>query len=235
MSKDEKDSVNARQEGLGAEVGTKESRCGWSACSNSAEARLEGRQLCRDHFYELAKRRVEEHRERMQKAAPEGKERIAVSQLLTDLISQATTLVATAKLLSPWQRDQFFELSLSAAELYKRVQRNLRVARNVPVLLHAEANSHRDPELTNTVDVSKRGACVETRRSWEVGTKLRLETLGNHRQALGKVAWVRKNGLSEFLMGIELLDGEDFWGLEPTPPEKKRSQPVAKPDGWRSS
>ena len=101
-----------------------EATCRWSDCGSSAETALEGCPLCRNHFYDLASRRLEEHRERLQRIAPEQADCDAISKFLNELIGQATTLVASSKLLSPWQRDQFFELSLSAAELYKRVKRN---------------------------------------------------------------------------------------------------------------
>ena len=83
-----------------------------------------GRPLCRSHFYDVAARQLEEHRGLLQRTAPEGTDCIAISRFLTELITQTTTLVASAKLLSAWQRDQFLELSLSAAELYKRINEN---------------------------------------------------------------------------------------------------------------
>jgi hypothetical protein len=137
--------------------------CGWAACGSGAEATLDGRSLCRDHFYHVAARGVEEHRARLQRIEPTGADRIELLKFMSELISQTTTFVAHAKFLGPGQRDQFLQLTLSAVELYRRVQRNPRVPRNMPVLIYRETDSDGKEELTNTVDVGKRGACIHNR------------------------------------------------------------------------
>lgn len=106
-----------------------ETSCGWAGCSSKPEATLDGLQLCRSHFYDIATKRLEEYRARLQQVDPAGADRSAILKFLSEVISQTTTLVSVAKFLSPSQRDQFLELSLSAAELHKRVQRNPRFGR----------------------------------------------------------------------------------------------------------
>jgi hypothetical protein len=207
-------------EGLGSNV--RDQTCGWSGCGSVAEATLEGRALCRNHFYDVATKRLEEHRTRLQRISPVGKDRIAVSRFLTEMISEATTLVAKAKLLAPWQRDQFFELSLAGVDLFKRVQRNPRTVRNMPILIYRETDSPAQWELTNTVDVSKQGACVATNRSWESGEKLWIEKPTNQVRAQARIAWVKTNAPSQTLIGLEIQDCEDFWGLGADSPMKKR-------------
>jgi hypothetical protein len=91
-----------------------ETPCGWAGCSSKPEATLDGLQLCRSHFYDIATIRVEEYRARVQQVEPAGADRSAILKFLSDAISQTTTLVSVAKLLAPSQRDQFLELSLSA-------------------------------------------------------------------------------------------------------------------------
>jgi hypothetical protein len=104
--------------------------CGWAGCGSDSEATLDGRPLCRNHFYDIAARRLEEYRARLQLVEPAGLARNAILKFLSEVINQTTTLVAGVKFLGPSQRDQFLELSLSAIELYKRVQRNPRISRN---------------------------------------------------------------------------------------------------------
>lgn len=159
----------------------------------------------------------------MQRIEPAGADSIAIPKFLSEVISQTTTLVASAKFLGPGQRDQFLEPSLSAAELYKRVQRNPRVARNMSILIYRETDSAGNQELTNTVNVSKRGAGIATSGPWETGEKVWIEKPGNQIRALARVVWVKKSAPSQFLMGLEVLDCEDFWGLEPASPVKKNS------------
>jgi hypothetical protein len=157
----------------------------------------------------------------VQQVEPAGADRSAILKFLSEAISQTTTLVSVAKFLAPSQRDQFLELSLSAVELYKRVQRNPRILRNMPILIYREADPVGRRELTNTVNVSKRGACIETSGVWQTGEKIWMEKTGNQLRTLVRVAWVKKNEPSNFLIGLEILDHEDFWGLELASPRKR--------------
>jgi hypothetical protein len=84
----------------------------------------------------------------------------------------------------------------------------------MPILAYRETDSAGRRELTNTINVSKRGACIATSRLRETGERIWIEKPGNHRRTLVRVAWVMKNAPSEFLMGLEILDYEDFWNLE---------------------
>jgi hypothetical protein len=195
--------------------------CGSLGCSNFAEATLDELSLCRNHFYDRAMRRIEEYRGRLQTIEAAG-DRNEVPEFLSQIIAQTTTLVTNAKLLGPGQRDQFLALSMSAMQLFKRAQRPPRLARNMPVLLGREADSKGAPELTNTVDVSKRGACVATVSSWVIGDKACIQKPVSELKALARIAWSKKTGFSQFLVGLDILDAEDFWKLESTPSKTKR-------------
>lgn len=203
-----------------------EGTCGWSGCSSGAEATLDGRRLCRNHFYDIAAKRLEEYRAQLQRTQFElvGTDRTAIPQFLSELISQITTLVASAKFLGPRQRDQFLELSLSAAELYQRVQRNPRVPCTMSILVYRLTDSTGSRELTNTVDISKRGACIATSRIWETGEKVWIQKPESQLRSVARVAWVKEGEPSQFLMGLEILDWEDFWALEPASGVSKNSR-----------
>jgi PilZ domain len=201
----------------------REVTCGWAGCGSGSEATLDGRRLCRNHFYDIAARLLENHRARLLQVEPAGPARIATLKFVSEVINQTTTLVASAKFLGPSQRDQFLELSLSAIEFYKRVQRNPRIPRSMPILVYREVDGAGRQELTNTVNLSKRGACITTSGTWEIGEKIWIEKPGNQEKTLAQVAWVKKGEPSQFLMGLEILDCEDFWGLESASPVKKNS------------
>ena len=190
-----------------------EAACGWAGCGSGSEATLDNRPLCRSHFYDMAVKRIDEYRAGLQQIDSAGGDRTAILKFLSEVISRTTNLVASVKFLSPRQREQFFELSLSAADLYKRVQRSPRVKRNMPILIYREMDFTRKQELTNTVDVSKRGACIATSSLWEIGEKIWIEKPTRKLPTLARVAWLKKSEASQFLLGLEILDCEDFWGL----------------------
>jgi hypothetical protein len=81
--------------------------CGWAGCSSKQEATLDGLQLFRSHFYDIAAKRLEEDRARVQRVEPAGADRSAILKFLSDVISQTMTLVSVARFLGPSQRDQF--------------------------------------------------------------------------------------------------------------------------------
>jgi hypothetical protein len=192
----------------------REVTCGWSGCSSKPEAALDGYRLCRKHFYDRAAKRLEEYRAALRRTATGKVDHTATIKFLSEVISQTTTLVASAKFLDPVHRDQFLRLSLSATQLYKRIKRNARRRLNMPILVYREADSTRMQELTNTVDVSKQGACIATSWLWEIGEKIWIEKPGNQLRTLARVAWLKKGEPTQFLMGLDILDCEDFWGLD---------------------
>jgi hypothetical protein len=57
--------------------------CGWPACSSKPEATLDGRGLCRIHFYEKAAKNLDEYRARLQQIEPAGTDRTAILKFLS--------------------------------------------------------------------------------------------------------------------------------------------------------
>jgi hypothetical protein len=198
-----------------------EATCGWSGCSSKPEATLDGCGFCRNHFYDKAAKRLDEHRSSLRRISPGIADHTATLKFLSEIISQTTTLVASAKVLDPGQRDKFLKLSLTAAQLYKRVQRNARIPRNMPILAYRESDSAAMKELTNTVDVSVQGVCIVTYRLWEIGEKIWIEKPRNRLRTLARVAWLKKGEPTQYLMGLDILDHKDYWGLDPASPKKR--------------
>ncbi|MGA7853765.1 MAG: PilZ domain-containing protein [Candidatus Acidiferrales bacterium] len=207
--------------------------CGWIGCKNLSEATLDARPLCRKHFYDIASRRLADYRERFAGADPVGRDRVAASAFLSELIGQAGTLVTGAKELTAEERDDFLALSTDAVEMYKRVQRNPRIPLRVPVRVYRAPGSKGKFELTATVNVSKAGACVTTREPFAVGANLWIQKTENSANASGCVTWVKEVSASQFLIGFEILDHEDFWNLkqqsssDPSPQNAKTSHSIS--------
>ncbi|HKM90103.1 MAG TPA: hypothetical protein VJX29_05770 [Candidatus Acidoferrales bacterium] len=189
-------------------------QCGTAGCSNGAEATFEGRPFCPIHFYNIASERFAQHRARLSEGDPAGSDRMNILHFVSELISVTTILVASAKSLGQEQRDQFLQLSMSAAELYKRVQREPRIARNLPIVISRKTDSTGRQELTNTLDVSRRGACIATKAVWKAGEQMWVQKPPAFLRALARVAWVKKTSPLQSLLGLEILDCEDFWKLQ---------------------
>lgn len=207
-------SRKAGARGRVSQVSTQNGSCEFPACSHTAEATLDARLLCRSHFYDVATKCLNQHQDNLQRSELTGIRAAATLKSLSEIISQTTALVVRAKLLSPWQQGQFRELSVRALELYKRVQRDPRVELNAPILLYREDGSQEARELTNTINISKRGACVATRNSRTLGEKIWIQKPAKHSRALARVAWVSQTGPARFSMGLEVVDQANYWEPE---------------------
>jgi hypothetical protein len=199
-----------------------EGTCEWTGCNNKAEGALEGRPLCRTHFYEMGTKRLEQIRESLQQPTAPGGRDTTILKFVSELISQTTNLVVHAKFLSPWQRDQLRDLSWTALELYKRIHRNQRIPLSLPIIVYREAGVAGNQELTNTVNISKRGACIATIGACLVDERIWVQKTTSPLRALARVAWAKKDGPAKYLAGIELLEQKNFWGLESMSPVKNK-------------
>jgi len=68
-------------------------------------------------------------------------------------------------------------------------------------------------ELTSPVDISRRGVCISTTGPCTIGDRLLIENPPNPERCFARVAWVRPSEKARFLVGLEIIDNENFWGL----------------------
>ncbi len=187
--------------------------CEWMGCGSEVEATLGARPLCSRHFYEIGSRRMEEYLTRFQGTDAFGADRQTAAAFLSELISQTTMLVANSKKMAATQREAFLQLSLSAAEMFKRVQRSPRIEVMIPVRIVRDNGGTHGPELANTINVSRKGACLTLSNPCLIGEEIWVEKLKEIARARARVAWVKQLNAAAFQLGIEILDQEDFWNL----------------------
>lgn len=185
--------------------------CGWMGCKNDAESTLGARPLCRKHFYEIGMKRMDDYRALFHVADLQGAERTAAASFLSDLIGQTTSLVTGLKTLAPVERELYLQLTLSAAELFRRVQRVPRTRIGIPIRIFRRHGAAQEPEAGYTVNVSKQGACIALKRPCLIGEEIWIQTLGHSERARSRVAWVKQTKVSEFVLGLRILEPPDFW------------------------
>jgi hypothetical protein len=66
----------------------------------------------------------------------------------------------------------------------------------------------------NTLNVSKVGGCFETSSAWGVSQELSIERADNRQLARARVVWRKQGSSSKYLIGVEILDCDNFWTLE---------------------
>jgi hypothetical protein len=195
-----------------------EGLCAWPGCKAAAEAALDSRTWCRTHFHDAAAKRVKEYEARLHKGEPTQTERSAITKSFSELMSQATKLIASAKSLSTTQREQFLAVSFSAMELYKQFQREPRAPRNPPIPVYLEENAGGTRELANALNLSKLGACIATNRASKAGETIWIQKTQSPLKVFARIVWVKRGAASQYLLGIEILDCENFWESEDTSP-----------------
>jgi len=188
-------------------------QCSWSGCGRAARSSIAGRSVCLDHFLELAHRRMQSIEQVIAADSQERNVSREIQNFLSEVIAETTVLAAQTKLLAPSQREELIALSTNAANIYRRIQRAPRLPRRLECLLRAGVLSTEIPEKCYTVNISVRGACLEVRSPMKVGRTVLLERAGTKKCARVKVTWMKEKGVSRFLVGVEILDHEDFWGL----------------------
>lgn len=187
--------------------------CAWVGCSKPPRAALETRSLCLEHFLELSQRRLDlierelEH-EPGNRHFPPG-----TQNLLPEMVSQMSLLAVGTKLLHPVAREQLISLSATASALHKKLLRPPRFDRHVECLVQFGAIPSDLAETCFTMNISQRGACVETERPLAVKQVITLEQPDTGRRTKAKVIWIHEMAGTTYAVGLELLDPEDFWGL----------------------
>src|SRR5262245_39968309 len=164
--------------------------CQWEGCHYNGDTVLEGRLLCRDHFHQDAVRKLERYRSRLRSANESDTERASLSKFVSEIISQTTVLVSRTKLLSQEQRNLFLELSRISLQFYKRVQRNPRQLKRLPILVSSlEGEPFRQAEA-ETTNISVNGACFESSIAWRIGEPVTIRRVDTNETATARIARV---------------------------------------------
>lgn len=187
-------------------------QCNWTGCERASGTKLAERALCPEHFMEYSHRRVATIQEMFTNSSEERVLSLEVQSFLSQVISQAAKLATETRFLAPSQRDNLIELSTTAAEIYKRIQA-ARTVRRVCCLVQSGVVSTEILEKCFTVNISQRGACIEIRHALRMAQAITLERVDTKDRARGRVAWISQTGPERFIVGVEILDAEDFWGL----------------------
>lgn len=194
------------------------STCGVSSCGRPACACFEGHDFCRAHFISSCYQRLEQYarqfgqQEHWHKSAPQK-----LRDTLAEMVNQATTLGLTSPDLNGLQQAQLLDILFTAGNLMKSVRRSDRRYMSIPLRLRYEVTGHNWTEESNTLEVSKHGACIESRLPIAKGEIMTVERADNHRTARAAVRWQRRKPDGSQTLGIELVGLSDFWEFGKTP------------------
>jgi hypothetical protein len=218
-------SAPARMNGVASGLGTIErenlveqalAQCNWTGCERPSGAMLAERPLCLEHFLLLSHGRIATIQEMFTDGFDEHNFSPEIRSFLTQVISQTAILATQIRMLAPHHRDDLIWLSTVATKIYSRINRAPRHAKRVCCLLRTGMFSSEVSERCFTLNISRRGACVEIRQLLKVGQTITLEREDTKECTGATVAWTKQSSAQRILTGLQILDKEDFWGLGPS-------------------
>jgi hypothetical protein len=88
----------------------------------------------------------------------------------------------------------------------------------VPLKTFVNLSSSDDPsfEIAHTIDISRHGARVVTRRSWEPNQQLSIRSIRGGLKSLGRVAHCQPFTDKRFVIGIEIYSPSDWTARDKT-------------------
>ncbi len=192
-------------------------RCRFEGCVQPAAAALLNRCFCREHFITYCHEQLEAHKKRI-KERPFDEETVELlREFLPECTLQATQLAEVEREADPQERTRLLDIILHAANLSRCLRRSPRRKISVPVWLRREGPGQMWEEETRTLMVSRHGAGLECRHLVETGGTIVLARRDTGQRAVARVKYSRYNseGLRE--IGVEFLDADNFWQIDPSP------------------
>lgn len=87
---------------------------------------------------------------------------------------------------------------------------------DIPVAVQLRGEKRR-PEMTLTLDVSAHGACVQTRRPWNSGEHLAVQSLAGDLFSQARVTYCLQTKGEGYVIGLHLIQPCGRWILNPPP------------------
>ena len=187
--------------------------CSVQGCEEQADASLQVRSLCREHFLFTCYEQLEQCRRWQEDRLSRDRTAESVRQFLVECSLQVANLALNGTELKSRERDQLLDILLRATHLSRHLRQSPRIAASIPVQLRWEKPGCAWEEQTRTKRLSPCGALLECRHSLRPGEILLVVRTDTGRRAKARVAWRgRKLGRRQEI-GIEFLDCENFWDL----------------------
>jgi hypothetical protein len=201
--------------------------CAMDGCGAAAIAEIACRPLCAGHFVSVCDLEIESHDNGLKSRAFDSAAETdhSLRQFLAACIEQANRLAELPEYAGQPVREHLLEILRRASQLNLRLRRSPRVAACVPVWLRREDQRHTWEEETWTSTISRHGASFACHHSVEVNGLVVLYRRDKGSRVQARVVYCRFDAEGQRQIGVEVLDRDDFWGLESALPPAGRVSP----------
>ena len=193
---------------------TAEETCSVQDCGQPSIVLLETRPLCVTHFISTSYERIDEYSRAVTEHRLYETYAEQMWHFVVDCIARSADLTQCAEEIDNLSRARLLDILLRAADLTRFLRRSTRRAAEIPVRLRCEKLGRGWEEQTRTMVLSRFGAMLECRHPIEAGDKLLIVRLDNGEQARARVTWKKDGAAGHAEIGIELLNCDNFWGIE---------------------
>jgi hypothetical protein len=179
-------------------------------CDKPVSARLDLRQLCRDHFIAYCYSRLDEIGMELRRNLDDANSE-SLRQFLQDCVEQITVLAHTRSDLDNLERAKMLDIALWASDLGRRIRRSPRQSASVRVRISGSGELAAWEEETRTRVISRHGASLTCRHAVRRGDVLHIMRCDNDRRIQARVVWTESLGPKGLEIGVEFIEPGDFW------------------------
>jgi hypothetical protein len=193
---------------------TRAEHCSFAGCYQAVVSSLEGEELCREHFIFVCCTQLDRYTEIQKGHRMSGSDTELMRRFVRECVRQASEIEHGMKDLTNLERALLLHIIEVATDLGRHLRRSPRKTASVAVRLCSDKPGASWEEATETVLLSRYGASLRCSRPADPRESLQIVRLDTGQEAHARVAWQRPEGSEGNRIGVEIMDCDNFWGLD---------------------
>jgi hypothetical protein len=193
---------------------TKADHCNVDGCSQAVVSSLEGQVLCREHFISLCFIQIDRYAKMQKGRTVSGSDAESMRRFIAECSRQADAISHVPSDLNNLDRSRLILIIEEVGDLGRRLRRSPRTELSIAVRLSCDKLGGAWEEVTQTVLLSRHGASIRCNHSADSRECLQIVRLDTGQKAQARVVWQPPAGSEGRRIGIELIDCDNFWGLD---------------------
>ena len=191
-----------------------QSTCHITGCTDPACSRMDGKALCCEHFLAYCYDNLDNYQRQIREQTYRDATVEAMRRFLLHCTREAIDLAHGPDPLENLQRARLLDILMRASDMTRHLRRSPRKEMAIPLTIRCEKLGHQWEEEAQTRVVSRFGALLHAQHQVETGDLLFVARRDEDRQTRARVAWAQQDDQGGTELGIELLNCDNFWGLD---------------------
>jgi len=188
--------------------------CKVADCHMAGAIALGGEHFCRQHFVAECYERLDGLREQLNRRRPSEKSSEEIRTFLRECTGHAAELTRNPFSQDALERARLLDILHTATDLGRQMRRSARREKAFEVRVLCETPGRPWAEEMRTVQVSRHGAMFECSHLVRPEDWLFVERAEAGSRARARMAWRGPAKGGRFMLGLEFVDQDNFWGLD---------------------